>query len=216
VDDMAARTGNGASEYSMRVHAAIKALMGKAGLSNVDFAARTEMTLTYFYARMRGDAMFDTNDLERIARVLGVKVADIFTIADEFGSPSEDVDEVVVLTNGAEFARRLSVLLPAGTSSKDDVAGIPAARVSEMLGANSRFGVTRSELARLASHFEVPEAFLTELTTSEDTAMIEADLELRRALASKGVETLAARSLGGSLSPAAIRGIAASIRALRE
>ncbi|MCJ1697711.1 helix-turn-helix transcriptional regulator [Rathayibacter caricis] len=216
MDDMAARTGNGASEYSMRVHAAIKALMGKAGLSNVDFAARTEMTLTYFYARMRGDAMFDTNDLERIARVLGVKVADIFTIADEFGSPAEDVDEVVVLTNGAEFARRLSVLLPAGTSSKDDVAGIPAARVSEMLGANSRFGVTRSELARLASHFEVPEAFLTELTTSEDTAMIEADLELRRALASKGVETLAARSLGGSLSPAAIRGIAASIRALRE
>ncbi|MWV51519.1 hypothetical protein GRS96_19840 (plasmid) [Rathayibacter sp. VKM Ac-2803] len=211
---MAARTGNGASEYSMRVHAAIKALMGKAGLSNVDFAARTDMTLTYFYARMRGDAMFDTNDLERIARVLGVRVAHIFTIADDFGAPAEEIDEMVVLTNGAEFARRLSVLLPAGTN--DDVAGIPVPRIIEMLGATSHFGVTQSELTRLASHFEVPEAFLTELVTSEDTAMIEADLELRRALASKGVETLAARSLGGSLSPAAIRGIAASIRALRK
>ncbi|WP_146078848.1 MULTISPECIES: helix-turn-helix domain-containing protein [unclassified Rathayibacter] len=213
---MAARTGNGASEYSMRVHAAIKTLMARAGLSNVDFATRTGMTLTYFYARMRGDAMFDTNDLERFAQVLGVKVATIFTMAEEFGEPTADVDEVVVLTNGVEFARRLSVLLPAGTSASDDVAGIPAARLSEMLGATARFGVTRSELTRLTTHFQVPEAFLTELTTSEDTAMIEADLELRRALASKGVEPLAARSLGGNLSPAAIRGIAASIRELRE
>lgn len=216
---MALRSGTGASDYSRRINTAVKHLTSRAGLSNNELIKRAGMSLNYFYTRMRGEATFDTNDLDVIARVLGVDVATIVQVADQIGDdglvPGSPVVTDSVAVNGIELARRLRLLLGGEPKEPQDVASVSAARMSEMLTAGQVFTASLGELEDLAAHFSVPASYLVETTASEDAEMVEAQLELSRAFADAGAEPVAARALGG-LSASAIRAVAASIRSIKN
>lgn len=218
---MALRSGSGASDYSRRVNAAVRQLTARAGLSNNELIRRSGMSLNYFYTRMRGEATFDTNDLDSIAQVLDIDVADIIATADRIGvapeaaAESEDAERTARVTvNGYELARRMRVLLGSALTS-EGIPGIPAERLETLLNAAETFHARRAELEAVARYLDIPAAFLLDTSPSASAARIEAEIDLRHALREQGAQPVAARALGG-LNAQAIRAVAASVRSIRK
>lgn len=56
----------------------IRALLGRRAISKIDLSRRIGKSHTYVWRRLTGETAFDTDDLERIAQVLGVPVVDLF------------------------------------------------------------------------------------------------------------------------------------------
>ena len=55
----------------------IRALLARRRLSNIALARAIEKSHTYVWRRLNGETAFDLDDLERIAQLLGVTVADL-------------------------------------------------------------------------------------------------------------------------------------------
>lgn len=186
-------------------------------MTNVELIKRAEFSPNYFYLRLRGDTTFDTNDIEKIARVFGVTPADVMTLATTL-TDEGDVDKLVAVDH-IELARRLKFLvadLPTESSADALRAGgadITEKKWIELLSATGPRREAHSLLTALAGHFEVSEKYLLELGSSEIAQRIEAEIDLQRALNESGANSVAARTLG-DVSPSALRAITDAIRSI--
>ena len=63
---------------------AVSELRDSSGLTNQELVERADMSASYYYARLRGDAPFDTNDIERLAAALGTHPHEISRIAASY------------------------------------------------------------------------------------------------------------------------------------
>lgn len=70
------------SPLRARMAEEIRALLARRRIAGVALAARIHRSQSYVSRRLTGDIPFDVDDLEAIARVLGVTVADLLPSAD--------------------------------------------------------------------------------------------------------------------------------------
>lgn len=206
---MGKRASGAASSYSRRVSEAVKLVRARSGLSNADLIREAGFSTNYFYVRLRGEAPFDTNDLDRIARALNIEVEDITHTASSLNSENADL-----ALDGRELARRLTYL---SNPVERSVTVVP---IDETLwdglrSATGRVKVPLEVLTTLAAYFEVDVLYLTDFGQIDIAERIEAELDLSRALSSKGATPVATRALG-ALSPSAMRAVAESIRSIER
>lgn len=202
---------------------AITALRESSQLTNQELVERADMSASYYYARLRGDAPFDTNDIEKLAVALGVRPHEISRAAalleDEEIEPRVDVDI-------SELSRRLNLLQGPPRldgSVFDETALIEALAEGgvtlqadewrQLVSGQHQGAVRSSVLIGVAEYAGVTQEYLLDLDDSEAAESAEAQLDFRLALSESGADSVAARALG-DVSPAALRAIAQSVRSI--
>ena len=68
---------------------AVSTLRDAAGMTNQELIERSGMSASYYYARLRGAAPFDTNDIEKLAHALGTHPHEISRVAASIGEADE-------------------------------------------------------------------------------------------------------------------------------
>ncbi|MEE8725000.1 MAG: hypothetical protein SOI15_02875 [Bifidobacterium crudilactis] len=63
---------NEADEFSLAVIEEVQEAIKASGKSNAEVIKQAKISQDYFYTRMRGEKPFNTNDLSRIADVIGI------------------------------------------------------------------------------------------------------------------------------------------------
>lgn len=180
------------------------------------------MSTSYYYTRLRGDAPFDENDVERIAVALGTHPAEIARTAALAQSEVETTQSI----DPEEISRRLKLLVdsPRPDGSPFDVDGVlreltewgldtDASAWDALLKGAAGSQVARRLLESAASHSGISAKYLLDVTDDTVRERAEAQLDLRRALREVGAEHVLARAVD-DVSPAAVRAIAASLREL--
>lgn len=220
-----ARKGTGAaSPWARAVANAVSELRARAGLSNQDLAARAGMSTSYYYTRLRGDAPFDENDVERIAVALGTHPAEIARTAAQKDSGSESMQSI----DPEEVSRRLNILIesprPDGSAFDVDTVltelsgwglDVDTSSWTELVGGTAGNEVARRLLESAASHSGISAKYLLDVADDKVRERVEAQLDLRRALKEVGAEHVLARAVD-DVSPSAVRAIAASLRELGQ
>jgi transcriptional regulator with XRE-family HTH domain len=204
---------------------AVSELRDSSGLTNQELVERADMSASYYYARLRGDAPFDTNDIERLAAALGTHPHEISRIAASYGASDEEI-EPRVTTDPKELGRRLRALCesPRGDGSEFDQSELLAELASRGVGldagewtALTRGRADSSVRARIletaAEYASLPSSFLLDLSDKEALEAAEAQIDFRLALRESGAESVSARAVG-DVSPAALRAIAQSLRTI--
>jgi len=205
---------------------AVTSLRDASGLTNQELVDRAEMSASYYYARLRGDAPFDTNDIERLAAALGTHPHEISRVAASYGAEGEDI-EPRVDTDPVELARRLVALTeaPLGDGSGFDQDALLADLASrgvvvdegewaELLSGQGPSSVRARVLEGISDHASIPVAYLLELSDTEALEASEAQFDFRLALRESGADSVSARAVG-DVSPAALRAIAHSLRSIQ-
>lgn len=200
-------------------------LRNRAGLTVQELADRIGKDPSYLYGRLNGSAPFNINDWEFLARALGVHPIEIARLAAKFAAAEGHEMEPTIKLDPAELARRLQVLesSPRTAGPRFDAAvliELAAEREIELTAeewAQLRSGAAGDEVSvrvldLVAEYTGVAAGYLTDLSNDGLTETTEAQLELRSAIREVGGESLLARSVG-DVSPAALRAIAASLRA---
>lgn len=183
------------------------------------------MSASYFYARLRGDSPFDTNDIERLASALGTHPHEISRVAASLDETDDDIEPRVELDR-AELARRVVLLMDSPLTSGEDAdeehlvsllegrgVAIEESELDALRDASSTGPVKTRVLETLAEYVEVPPAYLLDFANDEARDAAEAQVEFRSALRASGASSIAARAVG-DVSPAALRAIAESLRSL--
>lgn len=62
---------NEADQFSLSVIEEVQKAIQESGMSNAEVIKRANISQDYFYTRTRGEKPFNTNDISRIAEVLG-------------------------------------------------------------------------------------------------------------------------------------------------
>lgn len=203
---------------------AVSSLRDASGLTNQELVERAEMSASYYYARLRGDAPFDTNDIERLAAALGTHPHEISRIAASYGD-DEDI-EPRVDTDPVELGRRIAAI---GTAPRGDGSeflesellaeltsrGIPvdAGEWEALSSGLSESSVRSRVLEGVADYMSLPAAYLLDLDDSEAVEAAEAQIDFRLALKRSGADSVSARAVG-DVSPSALRAIAQSLRSI--
>lgn len=204
---------------------AVSSLRDASGLTNQELVERAEMSASYYYARLRGDAPFDTNDIERLAAALGTHPHEISRIAASYGDDGEDI-EPRVDTDPVELGRRIAAI---GTAPRGDGSeflesellvelasrGIPvdAGEWEALSSGLSESSVRSRVLEGVADYMSLPAAYLLDLDDSEAVEATEAQIDFRLALKQSGADSVSARAVG-DVSPSALRAIAQSLRSI--
>lgn len=204
---------------------AVTELRDGSGLTNQELVDRAGMSASYFYARLRGDAPFDTNDIEKLAAALGTHPHEISRVAASFEEDRENI-EPRVETNPSELARRLKVVSAApradGTSFEYEELAQELAERGVVLGAGEwkdlRSGHASSPvrsrvLEGIAAYSGISADYLLELDDSAAQEATEAQYDFREALRETGANSVSARAVG-DVSPTALRAIAQSLRSI--
>lgn len=63
---------NEADQFSLSVIEEVQKAIQESGMSNAEVIKRANISQDYFYTRTRGEKPFNTNDISRIAEVLGI------------------------------------------------------------------------------------------------------------------------------------------------
>lgn len=215
---MGAKPAGKASEFSRRLVARIEELRDDAGMTNTQLIEKSGLRTTYYYARLRGDASFTTNDVDKLARALGISGEDVFTTATTS----------LITVSGPELARRLRFLTENAAASgapvdqdaliakiADRYEHFDAARWDALFEGREEIRVPEPVLAGIAEFFTVPDGYLAAPVGDELVEQVEAQAELAAALRARGASTVAARSLG-ELPPAQLRELARALRSPAE
>lgn len=217
-----------ASEWAKAVASAVSELRGGAGLTVQELADRIGKDPSYLYGRLNGNAPFNVNDWDFLARALGVHPLEVARLASKYAAAEADRQEPTSKTDPLELARRLQLLeaAPRTAGPSFDVAALID------LAAEHEIQLSRHDWAQLSSGSagdEVPvrvlrviaeytgaaAGYLTDLDDKSLAEATEAQLELRNAIRDVGGENVLARAVG-EVSPAGLRAIAASLRAARK
>lgn len=202
---------------------AVSTLRDAAGMTNQELIDRSGMSSSYYYARLRGAAPFDANDIENIARALGTHPHEISRIA---ASTTAEEIEPKVQTHTRELARRLTALAASpradgtefhvealiGELAERGVA-LDSAEWTALLSGSGDPSVRVRLLEGVGNYAGIPAAYLLDLGDDEAAEAAEANLEFRDALKSSGADSISARAVG-EVSPAALRAIAQSLRSI--
>jgi transcriptional regulator with XRE-family HTH domain len=203
---------------------AVSILRDAAGMTNQQLIEGSGMSTSYYYARMRGSAPFDANDLENLALALGTHPHEISRVAASLSEADEI--EPRVETRPSELGRRLAAIVnaPRVDGSAFDVealtAGLSERGVSldaeewaSLVAGSADASVRTRLLEGVADYAGLPPAYLLSLDDAEATEIAEANLEFREALKSSGADSVSARAVG-EVSPAALRAIAQTLRSI--
>jgi transcriptional regulator with XRE-family HTH domain len=203
---------------------AVATLRDAAGITNQELIDRSEMSSSYYYARLRGAAPFDTNDIEKLAHALGIHPHEISRVAASIGDT--EVIEPKVHTDPRELGRRLTAIVraPRVDGSAFDVQGLIAYLAergvsldtdewSTLVGGTADPVVRLRVLEGIGEYAGIASRYLVELTDDEAADAAEANLEFREALKASGADSVSARAVG-EVSPAALRAIAQSLRSI--
>lgn len=204
---------------------AVSALRDDSGLTNQELVERAEMSASYYYARLRGDAPFDTNDIEKLAAALGTHPHEISRIAASYGDDGEDI-EPRVQTVPDELGRRLTLLTtsPRGDGSSFSESAlltelgsrgiaVDAGEWAALSGGRAEPTVRARVLEGVAEYMSLPAGYLLDLNDAESADAAEAQIDFRLALQQSGADSVSARAVG-DVSPSALRAIAQSLRSI--
>jgi transcriptional regulator with XRE-family HTH domain len=201
------------SEFSRLVAANIDRLRDEAGLSHSALGDAAGLSRSYFHSRMKLELPFNTNDLDRVARALGVPPASLIAQPEVGDAPHRARVDTKVLQS------RLMRLTHASQDADDLLErlshiAIDHAEVDQaVLDPSEPFAlISKKWLEDLASHFGVPASYLIDSTVDEASDLVDAQLELRDAMERVGAHSIHARALGEA-SPATLRAIARSLLA---
>lgn len=203
---------------------AVSTLRDAAGMTNQQLIEGAGMSTSYYYARMRGSAPFDANDLENLALALGTHPHEISRIAASL-SVADEI-EPRIETRPSELGRRLTAIVksPRVDGSAFDV-GALIAKLSErgvsleseewsaLLAGTADSSVRSRLLEGVAEYAGLPAAYLLSLDDADAAEIAEANLEFRDALKTSGADSVSARAVG-EVSPAALRAIAQTLRSI--
>lgn len=222
---MGRRAVGEASAWSLALVRAVASLRESAELTNQQVLDRTGMSASYYYARMRGDAPFDTNDIEKLAAAFDTHPHEISRIAASSEGADASIDPHVH-TDAVELARRLTAITaaPRGDGSAFDAAdlvhdlagrGIPftVEEWEDLLAGQGGPSVRSRVLTATAAYTNIDDEYLLDLDDDSAREHTEAQFEFRSALRDSGADSLAARSVG-DVSPSALRAIARSLRSI--
>jgi transcriptional regulator with XRE-family HTH domain len=203
---------------------AVATLRDAAGMTNQELIDRSGMSSSYFYARLRGAAPFDTNDIENLAHALGTHPHEISRVAASIGDA--DQIEPKVPTEPRELGRRLTAIAraPRVDGSAFEVDGLIAVLAergvslevdewSALLAGTGDTAVRVRVLEGIGEYAGIAAGYLLDLDDDEAAEAAEANLEFREALKVSGADSISARAVG-EVSPAALRAIAQSLRSI--
>lgn len=203
---------------------AVSTLRDGAGMTNQQLIEASGMSTSYYYARMRGSAPFDANDLENLALALGTHPHEISRLASSLSETGEI--EPRTETRPSELGRRIQAIVhaPRVDGSEFDVEAL-AAELSErgvsldpdewsaLLAGSAEPSVRTRLLEGVADYAGLPPAYLLSLDDADAIEVAEANLDFRHALKSSGADSVSARAVG-EVSPAALRAIAQTLRSI--
>lgn len=214
-----------ASAWSMALVRAVTELRDASGLTNQELVDRAGMSASYFYARLRGDAPFDTNDIEKLAAALGTHPHEISRTAAAVGDDEESI-EPRVETDPIELGRRLAATAaaPRGDGSAFDLDALTAELAErgvvlaagewdDLLEGRATSPVRSRVLEGVASYSVIPPEYLLQLDDAAAEEAAEAQFDFRLALRETGADSVSARAVG-DISPTALRAIAQSLRSI--
>ncbi|MFH8251514.1 helix-turn-helix domain-containing protein [Microbacterium sp. B2969] len=203
---------------------AVSTLRDAAGMTNQELIERSGMSSSYYYARLRGAAPFDANDIENIARALGTHPHEISRVAAVAGA--RDDLEPMVQTRPAELGRRLAAVAgaPRADGTPFDVGALmtqlsergvslEADEWSALLAGRAGDSVRVRVLEGVCEYTAISSSYLVDLEDEDAVEAAEANLEFREALKISGADSISARAVG-EVSPAALRAIAQSLRSI--
>lgn len=203
---------------------AVSTLRDSAGMTNQQLIEGSGMSTSYYYARMRGSAPFDANDLENLAAALGTHPHEISRVAASLSATDEI--EPRIETRPSELGRRLLAIVNAprvdGSVFDVDVlvtglsergVSLDSEEWSALVAGTAGSPVRTRLLEGVADYAGLPSAYLLNLDDAEATEIAEANLEFREALKSSGADSVSARAVG-EVSPAALRAIAQTLRSI--
>lgn len=203
---------------------AISTLRDAAGMTNQELIDRSEMSASYFYARLRGAAPFDANDIEKLAQALGTHPHEISRVAASLGDAREI--EPILDTDTKELGRRLIAVssAPRLDGSAFDIDGLVSELAergvaldrdewASLLAGDASTPIRVRVLEGVGAYAGVPTAYLLDLADAAAVEAAEASFEFREALKASGADSVSARAVG-EISPAALRAIAQTLRSI--
>ncbi|AWF99881.1 hypothetical protein CmiCFBP2404_14660 [Clavibacter michiganensis subsp. insidiosus] len=218
---MGRRASGTPSPFSRQIVKAVTRLRDEAHMTNVELIRQADFSPNYFYMRLRGDALFDTNDIDKLATAFGVSPADVIVLATSLSDDDEE-SGTITITDSAELARRLRFLSGPDAPTESVVKGliqagaeVTAAAWDALLAGSGPRRVAVSLLSAAAEHFGVDLSYLTELQGTDSAAQVEAEVSFQRALRDSGATAVAARALG-DVSPGALIAITQAIRSIEK
>ena len=203
---------------------AVGILRDAAGMTNQELIDRSGMSASYYYARLRGAAPFDANDIENLAHALGTHPHEISRVAASISDPDEIEPKINV--EPRELGRRLAAIAraPRADGSAFEAAGLIADLAkrgvslevdewSALVAGTADSNVRVRALEGVAEYSGVTADYLLDLGDNEAVESAEANFEFREALKASGADSISARAVG-EISPAALRAIAQSLRSI--
>lgn len=205
---------------------AVVELRDRAGLSNQDLIDESGMSTTYYYARLKGELPFNSNDIERLALALGTQPFEVARLANALDRIDGASVEHFTLVEPSELARRLRLIesapRPGGapfdpeglvTQLKERGVDWDLDQWSELASGGGGGRVPTVVLEEIAQRAGVPAKYLWDLEDASVADATEAQLEFRAALRDTGAEKISMRAVG-EVSPDALRAITAALRSI--
>lgn len=186
----------------MRVVSNVEHRRQEVGKTHQQLFTEAGLSKNYYWTRLNHDLPFNTNDIDALARVLGVEPEDL--------TSKRMVGNRALRLGGTELARRLRELAEAPTSQGDDFRVpdlVDYLRAKEIEFSPERWAslieettsvTSQSEklLVEIATFFDVDRVYLTNFAQDDVTEHVEAQLVLRKTLKQIGGATVSARALG--------------------
>lgn len=224
---MGRRPASTSTAFSRRVVRAIEQLRDQRRLSNTELIRAAEFSANYFYIRLRGEAPFNTNDIEKLANALNVEPYELLRLAQSDDLVADDESDWTERLDGPELARRLTFLAAAPTSSDarafnvDELVAYVQDRSLDFTAETWTSLLTQAGTIRLglrlldavAEYFDVEPPYLRSTRDAELAERVEAEVDLDRALMETGATSVSARALGGT-SVKQLQAIARAIRSI--
>jgi hypothetical protein len=190
------------TEFSMRVVSNVDNRRREIGKTHVQLFTEAGLSKNYYWKRLNHELPFNTNDIDVLARVLGVEPEDL--------TSKRMVGNRLLRLSGTELARRLGELAEAPNAQGDvfrvsdlvdylraQEIDLTAERWSSLIEETAAV-TSQSEqmLVEIATFFDVDRVYLTNFAQEDVTEHVEAQLVLRRTLKQIGGATVSARALG--------------------
>ena len=208
-----------ANEFSRLVAAAIDAERRRQSVSAPELVRRISLSESYYYKRMRGEAPFNTNDIQIIADALGVAPGELLrTVLAPVEARTAPLNVTV------SRIRRLAAVWSPGHPDRDVVTdlsrhlarvvgGVDVAQV--LSGGDEDTELSDAAITATAEFFEVPANYLRIENLAGDLERLDAQLEVDLALIEAGASRFATRA-SSTLDAPDLRHVAAAIRGAGE
>ena len=196
-------------------------------MTNTELIRAAGFSANYFYIRLRGEAPFNTNDIERLAEALDVEPHEVLQLAESPELALSGDSERIERVDGVELDRRLRFLAsdlttPEGRAfdladlegfARERGADVTAEAWGGLLGQSGTVRVSSRLLDVLTEYFAVDARYLRAMRDSDFAELVEAEIALHRALMATGATAVSARALGG-MSARQLEAITRAIRSI--